>query len=256
MKLAILSDIHGNSLALDAVLADIQAQGGVDNVWLLGDYVAIGPDPVGVLERLSQLPPQTVFIRGNTDRYISNGDRPGPTLAEIEADTTLLERFKMMNEGFAWTQGMVTAAGWFDWLAALPLEQRLTLPDGRQALAVHASPGTDESWGLSPKSTDEQLRKLFGKCDADLVFVGHTHYAVERHVDGRHLVNPGSLSNPNTADKRANYILLHADPNGYTITYRQAAYDWQALLRQAEQIHYPSAPFLKWLFTRLDDQTP
>ena len=61
-RIALLADIHGNSLALDAVLAHIQAQGGVDDYWVLGDLCAIGYDPVGVLERLSALP-NAIFIR-------------------------------------------------------------------------------------------------------------------------------------------------------------------------------------------------
>ena len=70
MKIAILSDIHGNSIALDAVLADIEHAGGVDGYWLLGDFAAIGPDPVGVLEQIRALP-NALFLRGNTDRYAS-----------------------------------------------------------------------------------------------------------------------------------------------------------------------------------------
>ena len=69
MRLAILSDIHGNIVALDAVLEDIQAQGGVDEYWILGDLVDAGPAPVAVLERLSAVENIT-FIRGNTDRYV------------------------------------------------------------------------------------------------------------------------------------------------------------------------------------------
>jgi len=68
MRIALFSDIHGNSIALDAVLQDIQKQGGVDAYWILGDLVAIGPDPVGVLDRLTSLE-NTRFIRGNGDRY-------------------------------------------------------------------------------------------------------------------------------------------------------------------------------------------
>ncbi len=77
MKNALLSDIHGNSVELDAVLEDIKSQGDVDAYWILGDLVAIGPDPVGVLQRLSILP-NARFIRGNTDRYVVTGDRPHP----------------------------------------------------------------------------------------------------------------------------------------------------------------------------------
>jgi predicted phosphodiesterase len=66
MRIAILDDIHGNELALNAVLRDIEARGGVNAYWILGDLVALGPQPVRVLEILSGLP-NTRFIRGNTD---------------------------------------------------------------------------------------------------------------------------------------------------------------------------------------------
>ena len=74
MRLAILSDIHGNSIALDAVLADANALG-ADGFLVLGDLVAIGHDPVGVLQRLVELP-NAHFVQGNTDRYTCAGDRP------------------------------------------------------------------------------------------------------------------------------------------------------------------------------------
>ena len=77
MRIALLSDIHGNPLALDAVLADIEAQGGVDTYWLLGDFSSLGYDPVGVLERVTKLP-NAFFLRGNHDRYTVTGERPGP----------------------------------------------------------------------------------------------------------------------------------------------------------------------------------
>src|SRR5438132_4854139 len=73
MRLALLSDLHGNPIALDAVLADIQAHGGVDGYLVLGDLVAIGHDPVGVLERLVALPGAR-FVQGNTDRYVVLSD--------------------------------------------------------------------------------------------------------------------------------------------------------------------------------------
>ncbi|MBI4771380.1 MAG: metallophosphoesterase family protein [Chloroflexi bacterium] len=84
MRIAVLSDIHGNSIALDAVLEDIQTQGGVDGYWILGDLVAIGHDPLGVLDRLSRLPAAR-FIRGNTDRYVATGELPPPTLEQVQA---------------------------------------------------------------------------------------------------------------------------------------------------------------------------
>ena len=83
MRLAILSDIHGNAIALKAVLADIERLGGVDALWILGDLVAIGPDPIGVLECIAALP-QVYCTRGNTDRYVVTGERPSPSPAESQ----------------------------------------------------------------------------------------------------------------------------------------------------------------------------
>lgn len=92
MRIALLSDIHGNSIALDAVLADIQTNGGVDEYWILGDLCAIGHDPVGVLERVAQLP-NVRFVRGNTDRYTVTGALPNPTFAEVAKDASLIPKF-------------------------------------------------------------------------------------------------------------------------------------------------------------------
>ena len=155
MRIAFLSDIHGNSIALDAVLADIETLGDVDATWVLGDLVAIGSDPIGALERLEALP-NTTFVRGNTDRYTTDGSRPRPWEADVRADPSLLARFGEVQRSFAWTQGMVTAAGWFDWLSALPLDARMVLPDGTRLLGVHASPGTDDGHGVHPGQSDDE----------------------------------------------------------------------------------------------------
>ncbi|HKZ85810.1 MAG TPA: metallophosphoesterase family protein [Anaerolineae bacterium] len=99
MRLAILSDIHGNSIALDAVLADLRSQGSVDAIWVLGDLAAIGPDPVGVLDRLSTLE-NAVYVRGNTDKYVTTGERPGPTAEEARTDPRRLARLVELERSF------------------------------------------------------------------------------------------------------------------------------------------------------------
>ena len=84
MRTAIFSDMHGNITALEAVLADIEGSKAVDEYWILGDIVALGPAPIEVLERLTTLP-YARFIRGNIDRYVYTGDRPPPTFDEALA---------------------------------------------------------------------------------------------------------------------------------------------------------------------------
>lgn len=115
VRLAILADVHGSVIALDAVLGDVVAQGGADGFLVLGDHAALGPDPVGALERLTALP-DARLVRGNTDRYATTGDRPPPTLADVRANPAPLPVLIDVARSFAWTQGVVTGAGWTGWL--------------------------------------------------------------------------------------------------------------------------------------------
>jgi len=244
MKLAIITDIHGCTVALDAVLEDISAQGGVDGYVFLGDYCAIGSDPVGVLERITKLP-DARFIRGNTDRYSTSLDRPSPHFGDVLKNPTLASQFAEVSTSFAWTQGMITAAGWFDWLANLPLEECLTLPDGTKTLFVHATPGNDDGRGLAAVDDDAWVREAFVEsCPETLIFVGHVHLPHERRVDGKHLVNPGSVGNPVGEDVRAHYVILSADESGYEVIRRNVEYDTEAAIAQIHAIHHPTAPFL------------
>lgn len=243
MKIALLSDIHGNSVALDAVLEDVAAQGGVDATWVLGDLVALGPDPVGVLERLAGLP-DVRFIRGNTDRYVAFGDRPGPALAEVEADPKLLPSLLEVANTFAWTQGMVTAGGWLDWLRRLPLELEMTLPDGTRFLGVHAAPGKDDGPGVVPEMKDAEFARLFGGCEAGLVCVGHTHLPSEQRWKGIHIVNLGAVSLSFTTDKCSSYVLLDAAESGYEVRHRRVSYDCLAVIEQLRAIGHPGRDFM------------
>ena len=242
MRLAILSDIHGNPLALNAVLADIQSQGEVDAYWVLGDFTAFGYDPVTPLETITTLH-NASFIRGNTDRYVVTGDLPVQPEKALQ-DPALLPQIMVVVRNVSWTRGYVSAAGWLDWLTNLPLEVRLTLPDGTRLLGVHAAPGTDDGPGIGPKDSDESLQQRLAGCEADLVIVGHTHVPLDRHVDSIHVVNLGSVSNPVTPALQATYVLLDADEHGYTIQLRRVDYDREAVISAIEQSHHPTPSFL------------
>lgn len=243
MRIALLSDIHGNDVALKAVLRDIEAQGGVDAYWVLGDLVALGPKPVEVLEQISSLQNLQV-VRGNTDRYVTTGARPYPTHDDVHADPSLLPRLVQVAETFSWTQGAVTHGGWFDWLSALPVELRTVLPDGTRLLGVHAAPRNDDGDGVREDHSDSELRALLNGCEADVVAVGHTHRPLERHVDGVHVVNLGSVSIHVTSDKYASYAILASDYEGYSLTRRQVQYDRAAVISQLEQVRHPGRAFI------------
>jgi putative phosphoesterase len=248
MKIALLADIHGNAIALDAVLADIGREGGADAFWVLGDLVAIGPDPVGVLERLSELK-NLRLIRGNTDRYVARGDRPGPSVAAVQADATLFTSLVQVANTFAWTQGMITAAGWLPWLKELPLSFETELPDATRFLGVHASPGTDDGAGISPASSNEEIGVLCNDCDAGLVCFGHTHLPLDRRWGQMHLVNPGSVGLSRTPDLHACYAFLDADSEGYRVIHRRVAFDRQRVIDQLIGLAHPAREYIIYHLT-------
>jgi predicted phosphodiesterase len=243
MRIALLSDIHGNDIALQAVLADIDRRGGVDVYWVLGDVAAIGHAPVRTLEILAALP-NLVAIRGNTEGYIITGDRPGPTLAEVQEDPTKLALLLDLEGSFSWTQGAVTASGWFDWIASLPLEFRETLPDGTRVLGVHASPGQDAGSGFRLDDEEAQIQALLTDCPEDLVLVGHTHVAFSLRYKDWHIVNPGSVSNPGGTDPRASYAILLADDDGYQVEFHKVAYDVRKVIQVLGEIRHPAREFI------------
>jgi predicted phosphodiesterase len=146
---------------------------------------------------------------------------------------------------FAWSHGHVAALGHLAWLASLPLEERLSLPDGTRVLLVHAAPGADGYDGqrdrtVTPARSDDELRRLVAGCEADLVFVGHTHVPIDRSVDGVRVVNTGSVSNPWAPDLRASYVVLDATPDAYQIEHRRVSYDVGGVLRALRESGHPT----------------
>lgn len=242
MRLGVMSDVHGNRVALEAVVADGVAAG-VDAWWALGDLVAIGPDPVATLELLVDLP-NLVATSGNTERYVLTGDRPRPTRAEVAADPELLGLFTEVEGSFSWTRGAVASHGWFAWLSELPLETRLTLPDGTRLLGVHASPGRDDGDGITPHRPDEELHRALSGAAADVVLTGHTHQPTDRTVGAIRAVNGGSVSNPITDDLRASYVIVHADRHGHQVEHRRVPYDREAFLARLRASGHPAHDFI------------
>ena len=242
MRIAILSDIHGNSIALDAVLDDVEAQGGVDEYWILGDMVNQGYDPIGVMERISRLP-DAKCITGNTDRYLVKGGRRGPSFERVIAEPRLLAQLVSVEQGNGWARGALSATGWFEWLRDLPFEQRMVLPDGTRVLGVHASLISDDL-GFETDTTDEELQERFPDSKADLVLAGHTHAEADLSAHGVRFVTFGCIANAQASDKRVKYGILEADESGYKLTRRRVQIDCARVVEAIKAIHHPSEEWL------------
>lgn len=227
------------------MLQDIGRNGPVDGYLVLGDLANIGSDPVGVLGRLRRLD-NARFVRGNGDRYVVSGDLPSwkvPGKSEAELDAIRLE----IAAALAWTRGAITVSGHYDWLAALPFDLRLVLPDGTRVRCMHATHHRDDEFVLSPNRTDDELRALLADVDAELVLAGHTHRPLDRTLsEDLRILNPGSISNPlpYVEDLRAGWSLLDAGPDGYQVTSFLVDYDHEAVVAHARRMHYPAADLI------------
>jgi len=242
MRIALIADIHGNSIAFDAVLADAAEQH-PDSYLFLGDLVD-GHDPSGVVERICSLP-HTQCIFGNTEQYILTGNGPPPyTVRDIPHHLDRLPQFQQGTASWAWSKGWLCATGWIDWVAQLPREVHIALPNGQTLLGVHAMPGYADGPGIGPHITDAELTTWLTGCGADIVCVGHTHIPFIREVNQVTVINPGAVSNPLAPDLRASYALLHADDLGWRVQHRRVAYDHAAVIAAVERSQHPAASFI------------
>jgi predicted phosphodiesterase len=242
-SIAILADIHGNSLALDAVLADIESRAEVDEFWFLGDYAAIGYDPVGALERISRID-NAKYVRGNTDRYLVDGSLPWPILSDVENDPSLLGLHLEIVQSFAWSSGAVGTSGWLPWISELPVSFQAVLPDGTHVLAVHAAPGEDDGAGINPDTSVEDLSQILAGYDHDLFFVGHTHVPFDREVTGKRIVNPGSVSNPFPPDLRASYAIMRVGKNVCEVHFHRVEYDREEVINLTKKVSHPASDYI------------
>jgi putative phosphoesterase len=230
-RLAVISDIHGNSLALRAVLADLDAQRGDAHLIVLGDLVVYGPDPSGVLALLREREP-VFHIGGNTDRYLVEG-RYRRSLCQPGWQAEVLS-------SFPWAASHLDDAG-MSFLAGMPQEQLLNFGRRHAVLAAHGSPRDDEE-NVGVDTSDAELAAMFGDLPYDLLLCAHTHQPFDRVVAGRCIVNAGSVGLPFDGDPRASYALvdLQAD-GGYQVALRRVAYDVEAVIRQLAAVNHPAA---------------
>ena len=222
MRIAVISDVHSNLLALDAVLAQA---GAVDAIWHLGDVVGYGPEPDAVVERLAAV--GALGVRGNHDAAAVGG--------------TEIEWFNPdARAAMEWTRGVISDRT-RSWLLGLP-ERR----EEADFTLVHGS-GRDPTWEYVTSAAD--ARESLGAMATRHGLNGHTHVPVAfleaggrigrigpggSPTDpgvgldgGRLLLNPGSVGQPRDGDPRASFLILDTDAN--TATWQRIAYDFGAV---------------------------
>jgi len=223
MRIAIISDIHGNQLALEAVLEDFASQPAVDQLVIAGDLCLNGPCPRQVIETVESL--HCPVLQGNVD---------------MEVVTQAPEKGEKKRNTAAWTREQIGQAG-IDYLASLPLAHRISNSHGSDLLIVHANPLNLED-AIFPNASDSTLEHLLGGLDDNIgaMAFGHLHIAYTRRWRHLFLVDVGSCGLPRDEDPRAAYGILSSQGNGWEAEIRRVPYDVQAVVKQIKTCGMPN----------------
>ncbi len=227
--IALLSDVHANLPALDAVLADLDARG-VRTRYHLGDLVGYAPWPNEVVARIAAA--GIAGVAGNYDSTVATAYKHcGCRYEDAEQE-------RLSHESYAWTLKH-TSADSKEWLGALPFRLDVRPLGGHSSgptlRLVHGNQTLNTVYVTADRS-DEFLAAMgeaLGARAGDLVAFGHTHLPFHRVVGNVHFVNTGSVGRPKDGDPRAGYVLVHTDASGVHVEFVRVSYDVE---RSAEAI--------------------
>ena len=245
MRYALLSDVHANLPALDAVLADMKARGALDGVYHLGDLVGYAPWPNEVVARIQGegIP----GVSGNYDSTVATGYRHCGCQYEHPRQAEL------SHESFQWTLDHTSDAS-KQYLGALPFRLDIRPLGGHVSgptiRLVHGNHALNTVYVTEDRS-DDFLTAMAAHLSAragDVVCFGHTHKPWQRVVEGVHFVNTGSVGRPKDGDPRAGYVLLDiAADLTVGATFVRVAYDVEAAAQKIMESSLPDefADFLR-----------
>jgi predicted phosphodiesterase len=220
VRVAILSDVHGNLEALNAVRAALQKER-PDHVVIAGDHAMNGPDPAGVIDALREMEASgATIVQGNTDVAVADFDY---SAANPSFTDGVPEIFRVAAEWAHDALGDERVA----WLRRLPTERRLMLDD-TMLLACHASPGSQTQGfdqQLDPSVTFERLSRT----DARLIACGHTHVPEVRDLGWKMIVNDGSAGYVFDGDPTASWAMVQVDGTEVQAEIRRTEFDTMAV---------------------------
>ncbi len=223
MRIAIISDIHGNQVALEAVLEHIAQQPFIDALVVAGDLCLNGPCPQQVLEILQVL--NCPVIQGNVD---------------VDVVTQRPKKGTKKRSIVDWTREQIGASG-IAYLSALPTSHLVTNPNGSDVLVVHANP-LNQADTIFPTATDKDLEHLLDCVPSTVgaIAFGHLHIAYQRRWRHLLLLDAGSCGLPRDEDHRASYGVLTWKDGAWQAENHRVAYDVPGVVDQLRTCGMPN----------------
>jgi predicted phosphodiesterase len=244
MRYALLSDIHANFPALEAVLADIARHPDVDATYHLGDLVGYAPWPNEVVHALREA--RIPGVAGNYDSTVATNYKHCGCRYEDPQQEAL------SHESFTWTLAH-TSAPTRAYLASLPFRIDLRPLGGHLAgptlTLVHGAPTLNTLYWTEdrPDSFCATMAQRVGARPGDVIAFGHTHKPWHREVAGVQFVNTGSVGRPKDGDWRARYVLLDMDQSAASVEFVRVEYDLDRAVRgiQTSELPHEFADYLR-----------
>ena len=220
VRVAILSDVHGNLEALNAVRAALKKER-PDHVVIAGDHVLNGPDPAGVVDALRDMEASgATIVQGNTDVAVADFDY---SAANPSFNDGVPDIFRAAAEWAHDALGDERVA----WLRRLPSERRLMLDD-TMLLACHASPGS-QTQGFDMQLDPSVVYERLSRTDARLICCGHTHLPEIRDFGWKMIINAGSVGYIFDGEPTASWALVEVDGDEVTAEIRRTEFDTMAV---------------------------
>jgi putative phosphoesterase len=239
MRIAFISDIHGNFTALQAVLADINKQG-ADQIICLGDTISLGPQPLETLNALKEL--NSIYIMGNHDEAILNPEKA----AEFEITEHLIPDLYWCRERLSKDD--------FEFIESFQGSHEITFPNGVQVLAFHGSPISTTTI-IQATTSPELLDEYFAEQAASVFIGGHSHIQMFRRYGKKLILNSGSVGNafefafspgnPPRLLPWAEYAIIDQSGNSFNVDLRRVYFDTDALVKIVKESGLPGADW--WL---------
>lgn len=237
VRVALISDLHANVVAFDAVVDDIAKQG-VDQIVCLGDVATLGPMPGLIVEKLRDL--ACPCILGNHDEFLLD-----PTLIHTYTEAPIVV------DAVDWCRDQLSSTD-LDFLRGFEATYRIPLEGGSTLSLFHGSPRShmDDLLATTPP---EEVDRLLGDDTATVMAGGHTHVQMLRQHRGMLLVNPGSLGMPfkeyvsgraPTVLGHAEYAIIESSRAGVRVQLQRVALDKSALCRDVRDCGNPLGPML------------
>ena len=235
MRVAFVSDIHGNLPALQAVLADLDAHGSYDAVVGGGDFAFGGAFPERSVATVRER--GWPSVRGNTDEWIIEAATAGRVPAQnYPPDQAHSGIMLQVDEWAARALGPDS----LHFLAKLPLDWRTTGPSGKTLAFVHATPWSTHPVVL-PDADGSVVTRMLDEAQADTLVYGHIHHAYVREVAGRTVACCGAVGVPFDGDVRPCYLVATDDGNGWSLEHRRVTYNRDAYLSELARSGIPNA---------------